>query len=360
MTRLLMAGWETGDVNQIGAVSGGANPTVVSATPAARSGTYSLKCVPSSNAGGQFSRLTIQHTSKAELFYAFGLYRSNATEPAAGPSNGCFWVQDTAANGNVILTCEQDGTVRAYVQTTANQSTATLIAACPSQVPLTTWTLIEIHLVASTTTTGVCEVKMNGVLQFSATSQRTCQSNANFGNVILHFNRISTNVGSASSYYAFDDLRVNDTLGSVNNGWLGDGSIRALIPNGAGATIGGTPLSGVPGGPNWGNVDELPPSTADYNAGTTVGTGEMYALTDPPTLSSCQAVNIIVQALNSDAGGGSIGITLNSGGSNNEGAAVPISSSVVYYNRLLETDPSDGTAWSMGKLTNLQAGITVR
>src|SRR5262245_19296168 len=45
MTRLLMSGWETGDVNQIGASLVGTNGTiaVATATPTPRSGSYCLK-----------------------------------------------------------------------------------------------------------------------------------------------------------------------------------------------------------------------------------------------------------------------------------------------------------------------------
>ena len=64
MARLLMAGWESGDINQIGVVSSSLSmPVVVSSTPTARSGTYCFKAFPQHTLNNGFARVSILHVA---------------------------------------------------------------------------------------------------------------------------------------------------------------------------------------------------------------------------------------------------------------------------------------------------------
>lgn len=377
MTRIVMAGFETGSTLTYGSDSVGSQvgtTAVVSTVPSARSGTFCWKGTVGTtawnplNSGQQWSialaRKTWAHASKTELWYAFGLFAHHSSEVAA-PGNAVMALRDTASNVNVTLHLDS-GILRAYYASAGGASPdvasqLVLIAAASTSMSMDAWHLVEVHVIAATGSTGTCEVWLDGTSIVSATSQRTAQLNANLGSLEVGMIPNRAYGAGATLYHAFDDVRVNDTLGTINNGRPGDGKILGLLPNGVGATIGGTPLTGVPGSPNWQNVDEVPASITDYNYGSTVGTGELYTMTDPPgVITSCAAVNLIAYALNSDAGGGSIGLTVNTGGSNSEATATPITATATYYNRLMETDPSDSTAWTQTKLTNLSTGIIVR
>jgi hypothetical protein len=366
-----MAGFETGDnlsygTNVLGASSG--TVTLVSSTPTARNGTYCLKCNITTNpfTGNPWAVRASKlwaHASKTEVWYAFGFYAQHTGE-GTPPLQVFFTARDTAGLVNILLTLDS-GVIRAYYVAAASASptaSLTLLGTSSASFSMSAWHLIEIHLVASTSTTGTCEVWQDGAQVISVTGVRTAFTTANFGQIELCWaaSSNSTVTGISPCYHAFDDLRVNDTLGSVNNGRLGDGAILALIPNGVGTTLGGTPLTPTGSGTNWQNVDEVPPSTTDYNAGTTVGTGETYALSDPPSVASCAAVNVIAYAVNTDNGGGSVGITTRTGAGTSEASAQPITGTATYYNRLLESDPADSGAWSTTKLTALESGITVR
>ena len=110
MTRILQAGFETGDTTQIGSDGVGASAgtvAVVAATPAARSGTYALKCsVGAPNTATTWTawlgKKTVTHASKTELWYAVGVRVVHGTEPAAGGSALLFVAYDTAGNANEI------------------------------------------------------------------------------------------------------------------------------------------------------------------------------------------------------------------------------------------------------------------
>ena len=352
MTRVAMCGWETGNINQIGSVtSNGATIAVANSTPTARTGTYYLKVNGQNDTSGQPANgVSIPMGSLLEHYGRVGLYIPVANGPMARiPFE---WLDSAAAVQLRLVLDDADNLLRIY-RGAAN----TLLATSATTFSKAIWHLVEWH-VRVDPTTGIFQMKVDGatVLDYTGNTQQT--ANANVATVRLaSMNQSSSGWGNT---HCFDDLAINSTAGTLNNSWPGDGAIRALLPNGVGSTIGGTPLTGVPGAPNWGNVDEVPPSTTDYNYGSTVGTGELYTLTDLSGVGNAYAVNIIAYALNSDAGGGSIGLTLNTGAANNEGAAQAITASAGFYNRLLETDPTDSTAWTQTKLNALQVGITVR
>lgn len=364
MTRLQQAGWETGDINQIGSSSNGssATTTVVSSTPTARSGTYCLKCSRNStntNSTGTARMRMLLGSTETELYIAFGLYTSNSGAEAA-PNEAFLQVLDSAGNINLVFCCD-GGTIRAYYANAGGAGSTsaqlTLIGAGSGSVSQTTWHLIEVHIVASTTTTGTCEIKLDGTTILTATSQRTAQTNANFAEVVLCM-ALYTATAVRTDYFAFDDYRVQNASGSVNNGWPGDERITMLIPNAAGDS---TQFSrgGADSGSNYGQIDEVPPNgSTDYVNDSTVGHLDLYNLPSV-TVQTVSAVNVIVQAQNPDGGGGSINLPTKTGAGQSDGSAQNITSSWAYFNRLLNTDPADSGAWDQTKINALQIGIKV-
>lgn len=367
MSRLIQAGWESGDVAQIGAVSGFTQggtapsaPTVVSATPTARSGTYSIKATmnqpTSANGQDEWSRLTISHTSQTELWYAFGIYRSNSTELTSSlPQNIMFENFDSAGNVNFVASAEADGTVRLYFANTgAGNPNAvgsfTLIGASSVTIPLTTWTLIELHFIAATGATGTAEIYVGGTLGFSSTATRTCQTNANTTSFALQIKRLASFSQPTVSYFAFDDLRVNTTAGSVNNGRPHDASVVLIKPSGAGNHTG---LTGTGGATNWQDVSNIPPNHSDFVSGS-AGAYDTYATSGAPTVSTVEALEYIAQA----QGGANIEPTFFTQSTLNTQTAQATQASWGYITQILETNPVSSAAWTQSDLSNLQLGVT--
>jgi len=372
MTRLLQSGLETGDTTALGADtagSSGGTVTIATATPTPRTGTYCLKCTwgtpnnSTTNATAWVGRKTVAHASKTELYLAFGFY-SHPGAAVATPPGYCFCrLLDTSGNVNILVFVDS-GTVRAYYATAggANPSSAqiTLIAAGSSSLSNDAWHLIEIHVVAATGATGTFELKLDGSSIISATSQRTCQTNANFGAFALEQNNqvnSASGVG-AGAYHAFDDIRLQDTAGSVNNGWPGDEKIVALVPNAAGDSAQFS-RGGADSGANYSQCDELPPNgTTDYVYDSTVGHLDLYNTTTT-AIAAVSAVSVVAQAFNSDGGGGTVYFPTKTGAGQSDGSAQAISGSPSYYTRLLELDPADSAAWTQAKIDALQIGIKV-
>jgi Polysaccharide lyase len=363
MGRVFQTGYETGDVGAVGAAivagTGVLAPTVVAATPVPRTGSsYCLKCAVANNDPGDKSVQRYAHAAKTELWYSFGFYVANATEQAS-EYVAVLRNFDSSGNTNIVVRVDA-GTVRVYRASAggAQQTPAqlTLLGSASSLVAQTTWVLCEIRFVAATGATGTVEVWLGGVQVLNATGVATCQTGAHTTEFETGYYRFggAANLSQVGAFAAFDDLRLNDTAGSVNNGRPGDESIRLLVPTSAGDLTQWTPSAGS----NHQCVDETPPSASDYVHGSTVGQTDLYGTLDFP-VSAISAVQLVVQATNADGAGGTINLVSKTGAGQSDGSAQSLSASFAYLTRLLETDPADAAPWTSAKLAALQIGVKV-
>jgi hypothetical protein len=99
----------------------------------------------------------------------------------------------------------------------------------------------------------------------------------------------------------------------------------------------------------------------DYVYSATAGTRDLYVLQDVPAGSwSINCLDVLAYAQNSDALAGSLGLTVKSGTTTNEGTAQSLTSTAGYIRQLYETDPNTSTAWTVAAVNALEAGTTVR
>jgi hypothetical protein len=368
VTRIAQCGWETGDAQQAGSVgavnSGMQVPTAATTAPTPRSGAYCLKCAlvagaPSgSTLNASYSRATIAHATATEVWYAFGFQWTHSQEP------GSFtWVMLHAlgadGNVNVVLSCDA-GTIRAYAATGGttnpnNGSNITSIGAASSAMSASAWHLVEVRLIASTTTGGTCQVYVDGTQVINATGVRTAQTSATYATVALSLGAWQS-VSSSTCTHAFDDFRVNSTAGAVNNGRPGDESIRLVVPSAPGDLTQLT-RGGTDSGANWSQVEEVPASTADYVTGAGAGLTDLYNTSDlAPT--SVSAVQVLALGSN-PSGGGTVALVTKTPAGQSAGTAVGLTTAWAWTSRLLEVDPADSAAWTSAKLASLQIGCAV-
>jgi hypothetical protein len=363
MTRILQCGFETGDVNQEGSDTSDPAPittavSVVTGTPTPRSGTYCLKCASNSISGNTFSRKRFAHGVLTEIWYAFAIFPHPITEPPN--TNVFFRAFNSEAWANLILVWDA-GIIRAYAGNGAyavSSIAGVLIGSSSSAYAIDIWHLIEIRYIPHPTN-GTLQIYVDGALTINASGVRTSNTSATLVNINefdVGFHRASTGGGTTSTYFAYDDIRVNSTAGSVNNGKPGDGKIIGLVPTGAGTYTQLTPSAGA----NWDCVNETPANTTDYVSHSTVGLKDTYAFSDPVTAGNISAVTEIAYAQNSDGGGGSIGLLVRSGGIDSEASPTSITAAWGYYKRIMEVDPADSAAWTTAKLAALEAGVVIR
>jgi hypothetical protein len=371
MTRLGQAGFEVGDSSAYGADAVGSNATnavaLVTASPAPRSGTYCCRCLigdpTNTTTWTEFhAKKVFLHASKTEMWYALGVQAHHPTEAAAAGSCLLLVFHDAAGNANVLITLDA-GTLRAYYATaggaTPSFGQCTLIGAASSAMSMDAWHLLEVRIVAATGATGNFELYLDGSSVISASSQRTAQTSANLASFALTTGGLqSIALMGANTWHAFDDVRYQDTAGSVNNGRPGDEAIRLLVPTAAGDSA-DLSRGGTDSGANWSQVDEVPPGGGtDYVHSGTVGHTDLYATTDFP-VAAISAISVLAQVANSDGAGGTVYLPTKTGAGQSDGSAYALTPAWTYQSRLLEADPADAAAWSSAKLAALQIGCKI-
>ena len=223
MTRILTCGWETGDPNEAGVIGGAWSCANTGPAPKAPS-QYYLRC----NTNGIYKTFNFVG-NKTELYIRLHIYFVSL-------GDSFLYLYDSAGSIQVYLNVAPSTRLLQAIAAT------TLTGTIPCDVNI--WHLIELHWKATTTTSstdGTIRVWQDGTLVINSTAvDSTNASNLNVHSMSLY------------SYYQdnqFDDLAVNDTLGTINNGQIGDGSVVLLLPNGPGSntnqTRGGTDSGGA-------------------------------------------------------------------------------------------------------------------
>lgn len=355
MTRILTCGYETGDVNEAaGVTTTGASGVValVTATPSPRAGgSYCLKTSGAAANGNAYRSLLF--TSKAEVWIRFGVW----IHPLAFTTETAFAALYDSAGGNqaCLTFAGSDFRIKARTQ---NTSSGALLGTSSNTMSVDAWHLIDWRHQMTNATTGITEVWLDGTRVINFSGDNTNTTTINVASLALGLTSLATTAGY---YQAFDDVAINETTASTpNNARIGDGRVVLLKPSGAGSTTNQT-RGGTDSGANWSQVDELPVSLTDYVYSATPGTLDTYVLTDLPA--GTWAVNcceLVAYAQNSDAGVGSLGLTVKSGSTTNEGSAQSLGTSASYVRQLYETDPATSAAWQASAINGLEAGTTVR
>jgi len=342
MTRLVTCGWETGDPweNQTNAPDLNGYWSCVTTNPTPRPpSVYCLKA----------NTYTVTKTwtfpaNKTEVYVRVRMYFPSGTN-----LSDIFYWQDSTGSLQSWLTWNS---TTKLLNVQGGLATSSLLCADGA------WHLIEAHWKCTSTsaaTDGTIRVWQDGTLVINAvgTIDSTNSSTMNVRTFQLR--------ASGSNPPSFDDLAINDTLGTINNGQIGEGSIVLLKPNGPGSSAAQT-IGGTSTGANWSQQNELPPSMAQYVYSATPGAADSYALDNLPSTGSwsVNCVEEIVMAQTSDTGTGSLGLTVKSGVTSNESPAIPLAVTPTYYRQQYETDPNTGAPWTNAAVNALEAGTTVR
>lgn len=355
MTRLVTCGFETGDPSEAGTSVIGSNGTItaVSTAPVPRAAGYCAKVTYTAvgNWAATYKSFPLG-SAKTEVWmrFAFLAHALGTSEVTVVQLN------DSAATNQATLGyTASDGLLRIY-------RGLTLVATASASFSQDTWHVIELRWQILTSTTGAAEVWLDGtrVVNFSGDTSQTTNLNMQSVNVGNAAQTSATGLTVNGTYVAFDDLAINDTAGSVNNGRPGDGRVLLLLPTGAGSSTALT-RGGTDTGANYSQVNELPPSMTQYVLSATTTTRDLYALSDLPSgVASISVAEVLTLAQNSDAGAGSLGLTVKSGATTNEGTAQSLGTAAAYMRQQYETDPATTAAWTVSAINALEAGVTVR
>ena len=316
---------------------GGSGPGMtLTAAPRVAGGYYA-----NSNQNVEFKKAI---TASADVIVGMG-FRPNSTTANQGICS--FWGDSNAT---------QHITVRRNVSTGFIEVTraGTLIATGTTLCPANAWFYIEVRVTISDTV-GVVQVRLNG----STVNDINFSGDTRNAGTSTNIDTIGFGNWANGSADFIADVYILNSLGTLNNTFLGDVAVRVLTPNGDGSS---SVLVGSDGNSvsNWQQVDELPPAAADYNGSANAGDKDTYALSDlAANVTTVFGVQVDAVMAKSDAGTGSAKIVTRSGGTDFVPNTYGLQTSYVEYRELQETDPATSAAWTVAAANALQVGMQV-
>lgn len=270
MARLFTSGFELNSLTAGMEWDAAVGVTISSTT--VRSGGFAGRVSSLISGTNQRFRCQFKAAGNNGPFY-FRFYFRAATFPSA--ENRIFALSSSATTGTgvaALITVDNSGALRLYDNIGS-------IGSASSALSTGTWYRIEV-LFDRTASAGsqVLRALIDGV-QFAGATNRT------LGNSILdaYYGGNLNSEAQTTGDWFFDDIAINDSAGSNQNGFPGSGKVIHLKPNAAGdansfaVQVGGTAGSAN----NYTRVNEVPPDDAtSYNGSAVLAQEDLFNVTD--------------------------------------------------------------------------------
>ena len=352
MARVLTNGWELGHTgnNTSGTVIDAdaqfrsASSTLDTATPGrAAVGKYLRAGVSSNTALGAYAASNIPATGEFYLRFAF---RYNDDASPINKNSILTWVD---AEGDEVGSLRLVGTSLSVFSGVAE------VASAAAVISLETWHLIEIHWLTNNTT-GRAEVKVDSALEIDFTGNT---DQASQGDVTqLRFGGVQkAGDWTGGGPLNYDDIAVDGA------GFLGDGHVLLLRPNGNGNT---SQLTGSDGNQinNFQLVDEVPVNTADFVEGSVDGLKDTYSLEDTssvniPNGATVNHVDVVAIARTLDVGTGALKGVVRTGATDFASSQAVLGSDFTVHRFAFPVNPNTSSAWTLGELDAAEAGVEI-
>jgi hypothetical protein len=227
----------------------------------------------------------------------------------------------------------------------------TVLQTSSSSMTLNTRHHIEIKYTCHSSS-GLFQAKLDGtqVLNYSGDTNATANNFFDTIQFVSSFSGVMTK--------SYDDLFVLDTSGSVNNDYLGQCSVAALYPDGAGASTQWTPSAGS----NFQCVDDGASGQdgdTTYVAAATAGHKDLYTFGNLGASDTPLAVEVMAVTRKDDGTARTFAATLRSDATDVDSATYTQTTSYDYVELYRDTDPDGGVAWTKAAVDALQAGVKV-
>lgn len=339
MTRVYWSGAEQGNLSEITSSGTTGSASVGAVTTIKRSGAYSYRI--SYSAGNGYIR--IDYTAAGEYYFRIAYY----TEATNNNQDAIQFRKGTTT----LASMRVDHVNNKYQLVIGSSVVATgTMLYTPS-----TWFLFEFRLKIDNSA-GVFTLKVDGVVDADFTGDTQPGADTTIDNLYL---TVSHSLNGCDSY--FDDIAINDTNGSVDNSWCGDGYILfEQKPTAAGDVTQLTPSAGD----NWAAVDEIPhDSDITYVESGTADQYDLYnvANTTIPDGSTISRVRVQAIAKDTVADGGKIKLGVKTNGNEYWSDDIALTTNYTAENGTeYTTNPNTSAAWTKEELNNLQVGAKVR
>ncbi len=244
-------------------------------------------------------------------------------------------------SGNVqcCVFFRSDGFVQAFRNTTAGTSLG--VSAGTVLVGVWQWFSIE----ANVANAGAFNVYVNGALVLTVAGDNQQQASPGFDQVLFG------TIGDAAVDLDLDDITITDNTETEipEQYWV------LLAPTGNGTPLQFTPSAGT----NWENVDENPPSSADYNETATTAQVDLYTYPNLPFVPT--AISAVQSVLYASRDGSITGFASRIESASFTTAGPTVSPAAAGVDTLayafFPTDPATSADWTESAVNAIEAGI---
>jgi hypothetical protein len=266
------------------------------------------------------------------------------------------------AVGNEILSFYDAGTLQGTLKVNSsggleyhvypNDDDTIIAASVNGLISPNTFQYVEINVTFETSATGTLSAQVNGQNVFTVTGVITSYSGNNWANLVALNNGPFNN----NPFY-YDDLYICDGTGTLNNSFLGDVSIQALLPNGAGQSTQWTPNGQSQ---NWQCVSQNPPNTSDYVSDSHPGDTDLYTIESiSGTPTAVVAVQIVASAEKDDSNTRVLGLGFGNGSTSVFDTGFSLTSTYLMYTQPYDLNPITDEDWTVSEVDNGQIGLQV-
>lgn len=270
MARIYSIGFELNSATT--GVEGDTYSSTTVSTTNVRSGSYALRANAAGTAPFWRTQLKSADDSTNTCYFRFYLFIASST-------NALVQIARIVDSGNV-----QQCTIRLNTDNTLQltNNTVTQVGSSSSALSTNTWYRVEVSFNPSS---GAIAAKLDGT-QFASGSSAA----GSWSRVLL-----GTINGTPTADLYFDDVAVNDSTGSFQNSYPGDGKIIVLKPNAAGdANSFATQTGGTAGASNnFTRVNEVTPDDAtSFNGSSTLNQEDLFNV-EASGIGASDTVNVV-------------------------------------------------------------------
>jgi hypothetical protein len=354
MTRRLSAGWENREKHEQRETKSGTES--FPAWSSFDEGVGYMRMLSALSEGNKTTWKRYEFESASEVWVSLNWYVETDSAGAASPINERFRLQlDNDADSDVLdvfLNVEDD----LVGFTWGAQAESTTLS-----MEQDTWYLLIVHAKVDPGGGEVVQVWVDGINMIDW-SGAVGPDFSEFDRVILRGSAEQEGPGFIQVGIRVDNLVVNDTLGSEDNGNPGQVYFVGLPVTGAGAQT-NWDRGGVDSGNNWDQVDEVPADAAEWVETDTDAEVETYEATDVPASIDedadyvIRAVHVVgMVKLGAVSANNGIYPILRSGGNNYQGTLV--NPGVVWqrFSHRWTQDPDTGADWVKANINTAEPG----
>ena len=269
-----------------------------------------------------------------------------------------FAIQFTTALTNaVFLQLRDAGTVQVDLRLNADgtmsiRRNGTVLGTSTESVLLDRWYFVEFKVLINNGA-GTIDLRVNEISWISEVAQDTQVTANNTANEIVLFH---PNVGTQ---FYIDDLHVMDDSGAVNNDFIGDYRVEALLPNGAGNAAQWDRFPDT-GEANYEDVDETPSdddATYCYQNAAGLPQLDTHLMENLVTTAGLVAgVQTLLDARKDDAGSVTIQPVFRQGAADYVQSSVNLGDNYRYEREIVESDPDTAAAWTVAGINSVEFG----